>query len=93
MFNRKQKEIKKLNKRCFELSQELKQVEEENKELKEIRLEAVRNNTLILERSNKREELLKDIYNLLISNKYNDEKAVLKKVKELVETAIKKLVQ
>ena len=48
MFNSKQKEIDRLNARCVELAQQLRDSNLENKQLKELRLEAVRNNTKIL---------------------------------------------
>lgn len=62
----------------------LKEAEKEIQELKEIRLQEVRNNTKILEQSNKKVELIKRITNLVNSNKYNNEKAVLCKIKELI---------
>ena len=62
----------------------LKEAEQEIKELKQIRLQEVRNNTKTLKQSNKKDELLKRIKDLVNSNKYNNEKAVLNKIKELV---------
>lgn len=62
----------------------LKNAEREVKELKQIRLQEVRNNTKILEQSNKKTELIKRITDLVNGNKYNNEKAVLKTIKELI---------
>jgi len=62
----------------------LKEAEKEIQELKEIRLQEVRNNTKILEQNNKKVELIKRITDLVNSNKYNNEKAVLNKIKELI---------
>lgn len=84
MFNRKQKEIDELNSRCVDLAQQLRDAKLENKQLKDIRLLEVRNNTKILKQSNKKTELITRVSNLLDANKYNNEKAVLGKIKELV---------
>lgn len=62
----------------------LKDAEQEIKDLKQIRLQEVKNNIKILEQSNKKDELLKRIKELVNSNKYNNEKAVFNKIKELV---------
>lgn len=62
----------------------LKEAEREIVELKQIRLQEVRNNTKILEQNNKKAELIKRITDLVNSNKYNNEKAVLNKIKELI---------
>lgn len=84
MFLRKQKEIDRLNKRCVELAEQLRDSNFENKQLKELRLMEVRNNTKILEQNNKKTELIQKIEGLLIGNKYNKADAVLNKIKELV---------
>lgn len=63
---------------------EITELKTENKELKEIRLLEVRNNTKILQQNNKKTEFLNRITDLITSNKYNNEKAVLNKIKELV---------
>lgn len=63
----------------------IKNLTNEKEQLKEVRLMEVRNNTKILEQNNKKEELIKKISNLLSSNKYNNEKVILNKIKELVK--------
>ncbi len=63
----------------------LKEAEREILELKQIRIQEVTNNTKILEQSNKKTELINKITDLVNSNKYNNEKAVLNKIKELVK--------
>ncbi|WP_300903377.1 hypothetical protein [uncultured Clostridium sp.] len=62
----------------------LKNAEMEIKELKQIRLQEVRNNTKILEQNNKKTELIKRITDLVNSNKYNNEKAFIRRIKELI---------
>lgn len=84
MFNRKQKEIDRLNSRCVELAEQLRDSNLENKELKKLRLDEIRNNTKILKDSSNKTELIKRIQNLVESNKYNNEKAILDTIKELV---------
>lgn len=63
---------------------EITELKEEIKELKDVRLLEVRNNTKILEQSDKKTELIKKITELLEINKYNNEKAIIDKIKELV---------
>ncbi len=62
----------------------LKEAEKEIQELKQLRLQELRNNTKILEQNNKKVKLIKRITDLVNSNKYNNEKAVLNKIKELI---------
>ncbi len=83
MLNRKQKEIHRLNERCVELAQQLRDSNLENKQLKEIRLLEVRNNTKILEQNNKKAELINNIAKALYCNIKTD-KQKLEKLKELV---------
>ena len=80
----KRKEIDELNARIVELARQVKKLTRENKEQKQITLQELRNNTEILKQNNKNIELIKRITNLVNSNKYNNEKAVLEKIKELI---------
>lgn len=84
MFNRKQEKIDELNARNIELAIQLRDIKLENKQLREIRLQEVRNNTKILKQNNKQADLINRVNDLINSNKYNNEKAVLNKIKELV---------
>ncbi len=84
MFNRKQKEIDRLNSRCIELATELRDTKLKNKQLEGARFLDVRNNTKILEQNNKKVELIKRIKELLDCNKYNNAELILNKIKELV---------
>ena len=86
MFKRKEKQslLEARTKALKNAEREVKELTGENKELKQIRLQEVRNNTKILEQSNKKTELIKRITDLVNGNKYNNEKAVLKTIKELI---------
>ena len=88
MFFKKINELQSLlnsrTKALKEAEKKIKDLTNEKEQLKEIRLMEVRNNTKILEQNNKKEELIKKISNLLSSNKYNNEKVILNKIKELV---------
>ncbi len=84
MFNKKQKEIKKLKKECKNLKRQIDDIKLENKELKQIRLLEVRNSTKISEQNSIKTKLINSIEELLEINKYDNEKAVLSKIKELV---------
>ncbi len=83
MFNKKQKEIDRLNARCVELAQQLRDSNLENKQLKKIKLLEVRNNTKILEQNNKKTELINNIAKALYCNVKTD-KQKLDKIKELI---------
>lgn len=84
MFKKIQSLIKARNKSLINAENKVEELTRENKELKQIRLQEVINNTKILEQNNKKTELIKRITDLLNSNKYSNEKAVLNKIKELV---------
>ena len=86
MFKRKEKQrlLEARTKALKNAEREVKELTEENKELKQIRLQEVRNNTKILEQSNKKTELIKRITYLVNGNKYNNEKAILDTIKELI---------
>jgi len=62
----------------------LKRAEREIKEQRKLILQEERNNIKILEQNNKKTELIKRITNLANANKYNNEKAILNKIKELI---------
>lgn len=89
MFNKKTKELQRLlearTKSLNKAEEIIKDIKIENKELKQIRLQEVRNNTKILEQNNKNTEFITRIIDLVNSNKYNNEKAVLNKIKELAD--------
>lgn len=78
------REVDKLNTRNAELARQLRDVKQENKELKEIRKTEVRNNTLILKVNTAQSKLINEIEKELTSNAYGNEKAKIDKIKELV---------
>lgn len=76
---------KKLHNKIVEAKKrEIEQLKKENKELKQIRILEVRNNTKILEQNNRKTKLINKIKELLEINKYNRVDVVLEKIKELV---------
>lgn len=89
MFNRKTNELRSLlearTKALNKAEKIIKDIKIENRELKQIRLQEVINNTKILEQNNKNTEFITRIIDLVNSNKYNNEKAVLNKIKELAD--------
>lgn len=86
MFRRKEKQslLEARTKALKNAEGRIEELKMENKELRQLRLQEVRNNTKILEQDNKKTELINRFERLLNSNKYNNEKAVLNKLKELV---------
>lgn len=76
---------KRLHNKILEVKQrEITDLKKENEELKQIRILEVRNNTKISDQNNRKTKLIDGIEKLLQINKYNNEKAVLNKIKELV---------
>lgn len=84
MFNLKQKEIDKLNARCVELSRKLRDSDLENEQLKELRLEAIRNNTKILKVNIEQSKILNEIATITTQNTYGNKDSNYNKIKELV---------
>lgn len=70
--------------RNVELARQLKEALIDNKELKELRKQTESNNTKILNVNRKQEKLIKEISELTEINTYNNEKAILDRIKELV---------
>ncbi len=83
MFNRKQKEIERLNTRCEELARQLNDSNIKNKRLQRIRNLDARNNMKILEQNNKTTELVCNIIKALYCNIKTDTQKI-EKLKELV---------
>ncbi len=76
---------KKLHNKIVEAKKrEIEQLKKENKELKQIRILEVRNNTKILEQNNRKTKLINSIKEILEINKYNRVDVALEKIKELV---------
>lgn len=72
------------NSRNIELARQLRDLSLENKELKELRRQAVHNNTILVKENMKLQDLLKDVADRTIACPINSEKIVLNKIKELV---------
>ncbi len=85
MWNKeKQREIDRLNARCIELAQQLRDSNFDNKQLKEIRLEVVKENTKIHKSYTKQSNLINSIIKELYSSIKTDKQKV-DKIKELVD--------
>lgn len=74
-----------LNKRNVELAREVRDLNADNKELRELRKEAIHNNTILIEKNNELTKTNKAVYKLATSNIYDNEKIILRKIKELVQ--------
>lgn len=84
MFNAKQKKIDELNARCAELARQLRDSNLENKQLKELRLEVVRNNTKILKVNMIQDKILNEIATIITQNTYGNKETNYNRLKELV---------
>lgn len=83
-----------LNARIVGLAKALKDVSNENKELKAKAKLQEKNIVLVLKANTQQAELINDVNRVVNSNTYNNEKAVLSKIKELVrDYQSKKLTQ
>lgn len=83
MFNRKQREIDRLNARCVELAEQLRDSNLENRQLKELRIEAVRNNTKLLKVNTEQSKILSEINKITTQNTYGNVENNLDRIKEL----------
>ena len=83
MFYRKQKEIDRLNARCVELAEQLRDSNLENRQLKELRIEAVRNNTKLLKVNTEQSKILSEINKITTQNTYGNVENNLDRIKEL----------
>lgn len=84
MFNRKQKEIDRLNARCIELARQLRDSNLENKELKEIRKKAASDNSKLIIVIAKQNKILSEINKITTQNTYGNKESNYNKIKELV---------
>lgn len=75
----------KLNARNVELARQVRELSIDNKELRELRKEAVHNNTILAEKNNNLIKTNKAIFELATSNTYGNEKIILAKIKELAD--------
>lgn len=73
-----------LSARNVELARQVKELSDENKELKNIRVIANHNNTVLINKNQKQDAILKEIAKLSEINTYGNEKVILEKIRELV---------
>lgn len=76
--------IDELEQRSVELARQVKELSDEKKELKEIRLISEHNNTVLVKKNQKQDAILKEIAKLSEINTYGNEKVILEKIRELV---------
>lgn len=88
MFNEKQREIDRLNARCVELAQQLRDSNFDNKQLKELRLEAIKENTQIRKSYIKQTDLINSFIRELYSNIKTD-KQIVDTLKEVIRRQTK----
>lgn len=74
-----------LNARNVELARQVRELNIDNKELRELRKEAVHNNTILAKKNNNLIKTNKAIFELTTSNTYGNEKIILAKIKELAD--------
>ena len=79
-----QTEIDESNSRNVELARQVRDLNFENKQLKELRKQEVHNNTILVKENMKLQDLLKDVADRTIACPMDSEKIVLNKIKELV---------
>lgn len=72
------------NSRNVELARQVRDLNFENKQLKDLRKQEVHNNTILVKENMKLQDLLKDVADRTIACPLNSEKIVLSKIKELV---------
>ena len=76
-------EIDESNSRNVELARQVRDLNFENKQLKDLRKQEVHNNTILVKENMKLQDLLKDVADRTIACPVNSEKIVLNKIKEL----------
>lgn len=87
MFGSNRKTLSKideLERRSVELARQVKELSQDNKELKELRKQESHNNTILLNKNKDLTMLLNEIADRAFSCPLDSEKIVLNKIKELV---------
>ncbi len=77
-------EIDNLNSRNVNLAKQVRDLNFENKQLKDLRKVDVHNNTILTKENTKLQKLLKDVADRTVACPVDSEKIVLNKIKELV---------
>lgn len=78
------KKIDELEERSVELARQVKELSDENKELKDLRIILTHNNTKLINKNRELNVVIENISKLSEINTYGNEKVILSKIKELV---------
>lgn len=78
------KDYDELNARIVELARQVRDLSEENNQLRDLRVQEVHNNTVLLEKNTELTKILSNIKELSESNNYGKAEIILAKIKELV---------
>ena len=73
-----------LNKRNVELARQVRDLSEENNQLRDLRVQEVHNNTVLLEKNTELTKILSNIKELSESNNYGKAEIILAKINDLV---------
>lgn len=78
------KDYNELNARVVELARQVRDLSEENNQLRDLRVQEVHNNTVLLEKNTELTKILSNIKELSESNNYGKAEIILAKINDLV---------
>ena len=78
------KDYDELNARNVELARQVRDLSEENNQLRDLRVQEVHNNTVLLEKNTELKKILSNIKELSESNNYGKAEIILAKINDLV---------
>lgn len=78
------KDYDELNARIVELARQVRDLSEENNQLRDLRVQEVHNNTVLLEKNTELTKILSNIKELSESNNYGKAEIILAKINDLV---------
>lgn len=78
------KDYDELNARVVELARQVRDLSEENNQLRDLRVQEVHNNTVLLEKNTELTKILSNIKELSESNNYGKAEIILAKINDLV---------
>ena len=78
------KDYDELNARNVELARQVRDLSEENNQLRDLRVQEVQNNTVLLEKNTELTKILSNIKELSESNNYGKAEIILAKINDLV---------
>lgn len=78
------KDYDELNARNVELARQVRDLSEENNQLRDLRVQEVHNNTVLLEKNTELTKMLSNIKELSESNNYGKAEIILAKINDLV---------